>query len=122
MEAHALESLQGCRILVVEDDFMVAQVLCDLLEDAGATVIGPIGWATEALAFVEDHSDGIDRAILDVNLHGETSYAIARALQTRNVRFAFATGYGAESLDEGFRGFPRCLKPFQQRDLLAVLS
>ena len=65
--------LQGRRILVVEDDYLVAQSLCALLEEAGATIVGPFGWADEALKFVEAHRDAFDSAVLDVDLHGEKS-------------------------------------------------
>src|SRR4051794_11661088 len=65
--------LDGRHILVVEDDYLVAEILCELLADAGAAVLGPIGWANEALAYVELHAGELDGAILDVNLHGEAS-------------------------------------------------
>jgi CheY-like chemotaxis protein len=113
--------LEGRRILVVEDDYLVAEVLCELLEDAGATVLGPIGWVQEAVAYVEQHAEAFDCAILDVNLHGEKSYAIADALMQRELPFAFATGYGADALDGAYRHHTRCQKPFEQRALIAAL-
>src|SRR5215207_4792017 len=97
MEQRAL--LEGRRILVVEDDFLVAQILCEILEDAGAVVVGPIGWVEEALAFLDGNDTAFDSAILDINLHGEKSYVIADVLVSRNIRFAFATGYGGDALD-----------------------
>ncbi|MGF6301189.1 MULTISPECIES: hypothetical protein [Paraburkholderia] len=72
--------------------FLVAPGLAALLAEAGTTVVGPIGWAEEALAFVEDEADTLDGAVLDVNLHGEKSYSIADALTRRHVRFVFVTG------------------------------
>ncbi|WP_144157444.1 response regulator [Paraburkholderia sp. BCC1885] len=114
--------LQGRRILVVEDDFLVAQGLCGLLEEAGATVVGPLGWADEALKFVHAHLDKFDSAVLDVDLHGEKSYPIADWLATREVRFVFTTGYGADALDSGYLHYPRCEKPFDVRMLFQALT
>ncbi|HEY1932658.1 MAG TPA: response regulator [Acetobacteraceae bacterium] len=115
-------SLEGLRILVVEDDYLVAQIVCAMLEDAGATIVGPIGWAREALAFIETGATPFDRAILDIDLHGVKSYPLADALARRNIRFAFATGYGGGALDPAYREFPRCEKPFNERALIGVLA
>lgn len=114
--------LQDRRILVVEDDYLVAVALCDLLEAAGASVVGPIGWAHEALSFVETDSVPLDAAILDFDLHGEKSYSIADALASRRVHFVFATGYEVAALDRRYRNHPRCQKPFDQQTLLNALS
>ncbi len=114
--------LQGRRILVVEDDFLVAQTLSDALQELGATVVGPIGWAGEATLFVQRHSADFDSALLDVNLHGETSYPVADALAERRVRFVFMTGYGIEAIDEAYRHHPRCEKPVRMKLLLSALS
>lgn len=116
-----LAKLANLRILIVEDDFLVAQAVCAFLEDAGAVVAGPLGWLDEALEFVEREAASLDGAVLDVNLHGENSYAIADALASRNVRFVFVTGYGAEALDPAYRHYPRCEKPFDARKLLQAL-
>lgn len=116
------QSLEGRRVFVVEDDYLVAEVLCGLLEEAGAVIVGPIGQVDAALAFIEQSSDSCDCAILDVDLHGQKSYAIADALLSRNIRFAFATGYGSGALDSAYRRYPRCQKPFELRTLIAVLT
>ena len=115
-------ALQERRILVVEDDYLVAQALCDVLESAGATVVGPIGRADEAAAFVRRHGADFDSALLDINLHGEPSYPVADALAERQVRFVFMTGYGAEAIDEAYRRHPRCEKPIRMQALLDALS
>jgi CheY-like chemotaxis protein len=110
------------RILVVEDDFLVAQALSALLEDAGATVAGPIGWLDEALAFVEANANSVDVAVLDVDLHGEKSYLIADALKKRGIRFVFVTGYGLEALEAAYHDVPRYEKPFDPRALPESLA
>ncbi|TCK84227.1 response regulator [Paraburkholderia sp. BL9I2N2] len=114
--------IQGRRVLIVEDDFVVAQALCGLIEDAGAKVIGPIGWLDEALAYVRSNEDKFDSAVLDVNLHGEKSYAIADWLVERNVRFVFTTGYGADALDPAYASYPRCEKPFDPHVLFRAIA
>lgn len=115
-------TLRGRRILVVEDDYLLAQVLSDYLEEAEVEVIGPVGSVDEALALVENESRGFDGAILDVNLHGSKSYPIADALAERSIPFLFATGYGRDALDGRFRDRPRCEKPFDQATLLSVFG
>jgi CheY-like chemotaxis protein len=115
-------TIQGSRILVVEDDYLVAQVLVDLLEDAGAEVIGPVGWIDEAIALIEDDNQKLDGAVLDVNLHGKKSYPVADALAARSVGFVFATGYDAGIIESKYRDYPRCEKPFRQTALVAALA
>lgn len=112
--------LNGRKILVVEDDYLVAVAVADMLEAAGAAVIGPMSGLDEALSFVAEHHD-VDAAILDVDLHGEKSYPLAQALIARQVRFVFATGYGEEGLDQSYRKYPRVQKPFDERALVSAL-
>jgi CheY-like chemotaxis protein len=114
--------LQGRRILVIEDDYLVAEIITQLLEDAGAIILGPFGWRDEALDFISSNRADFDAALLDVNLHGHASYPIADALIERHIHFAFATGYGAGILEEAYRSYPRCEKPFKQEALLAALT
>ncbi|MFL9876573.1 response regulator [Paraburkholderia megapolitana] len=116
-----IEPLRGQRILVVEDDYVVAVALAGLLEVLGASVVGPIGWANEALSFVELGKVPIDAAVLDLDLHGENSYAIAQALASRQVHFVFATGHAADEVDPHYRDRPRCTKPFDERALINAL-
>lgn len=116
------ESLAGCRILVIEDDFLVGQVILDMLEDEGAEVLGPIGAVDEAVAFVAEQATTFDHVILDLNLHGVKSYPVADELAWRNVPFVFMTGYGKDALDEAHRDYPHCIKPITRADLLAALA
>jgi CheY-like chemotaxis protein len=83
---------QGKRILVIEDEYLVAQVVIDYLEDAGAEVVGPLGRIDDALAYIDEHYSTLDAAVLDVNLHGQKSYPIADALGSKNIIFIFTTG------------------------------
>jgi DNA-binding response OmpR family regulator len=113
--------LQGRRILIVEDDFLVGQALTCVLELAGATVLGPIGWLDEAIAYIKADRGPIHAAVLDINLHGERSYPIADVLQALNVPFIFATGYGTDSLDVDYAQHVRVQKPVDHDDLLEKL-
>jgi len=115
-------TLMGKRILVVEDDYLIARYVADLLEDAGATVCGPVARVAEALAVMVRDGAALDAAVLDVNLNGETSYPVADALKRHGVGFVFTTGYGEGALHEAYREFPRCEKPFRGEELLAVLA
>ena len=110
------------RILVIEDDFLVAQALCAVLQDAGARVVGPVGWADEALRLVDAETDPVDGAVLDVSLHGERSYAVADVLKRHHIPFVFATGYGSGGLEPGYRDIPRYEKPFDPRVLIRALA
>ena len=114
--------LDGLRFLVVEDDILVAEVLSDMLTDAGAKVVGPFGWVDDAVAAVKGGNHALDSAILDINLHGDKSYPIADELKARNVPFVFVTGYAGETIPDSYRGFPRCGKPFDQERLIALLA
>ena len=115
-------SLSGRRILVVEDEMIVAWLLEDMLADFGCAVIGPAARVGQALAMVE--AEAIDAAVLDVNLNGEKSYPVADALTARGVPFVFSTGYQKDAVPNGYRGSPVLQKPYSAsklRDTLAKL-
>ncbi|MBV9200106.1 MAG: response regulator [Alphaproteobacteria bacterium] len=112
--------LKGARVLVVEDEFLVASVIEDMLESAGCVVSGPMPRVADALKAMDHES--YDAAILDVNLAGDRVDAVAEALSRRNVPFMFVTGYAAGSLPVGFAERPRLSKPFKLADLLDTLS
>ena len=114
-------ALEGRRILVVEDDYFVAESLMEMLEEAGAVVLGPIGWVQDAIVFLQC-GPAVDAVLLDVNMHGQASYAVADTLVGRGIPFVFVTGYDEGALDLAYRGYPRCEKPLQSRAVLAALS
>jgi chemotaxis family two-component system sensor kinase Cph1 len=112
---------QGRRILLVEDQGLVAMELQDLLESHGAIVIGPLGRLKAALAEAEDAV--IDAALLDVDLNGEYSWPVADMLVSRDIPFAFTTGFQAKMVvPERFAHTPAVNKPYRQDALLATLS
>ncbi|WP_296600652.1 response regulator [Phenylobacterium sp.] len=102
-------SLAGRRILVVDDEPLVAMLIEDLLRDEGVEVVGPASSLAQALELAGD--PGLDGALLDVNLAGEFVYPVAEILRARDVPFAFVTGYGRAGLDPDFADAPVMPKP-----------
>jgi CheY-like chemotaxis protein len=115
------QALNGIRVLVVEDDYLLATVLGDMLEHIGAKVVGSFGWLDEALAFVSDNSGDFDLVMLDIDLHGAKSYPIADKLAALGRKFLFVTGYSADAIAPAYRAHPRCEKPCNTKKLKAAL-
>ncbi len=108
------------RVLVVEDEFLIALDIAGVLEQAGITVIGPAGTVGDALQAID--GEVVHGALLDAHLAGEPVTRIADALKARGIPFAFVSGYGRESLPEAYRKAPLVRKPFTDRDLLAAIA
>jgi CheY-like chemotaxis protein len=117
-----VESLQGVRVLLVEDEALVAMLMEDMLSDHGCSVVATAPRLDEALAHANDLSLDFDVAVLDLNLAGENTFSVASALAERNIPFVFATGYGAGGLPAEWRGRPTLQKPFTGGDVASVLS
>jgi DNA-binding response OmpR family regulator len=105
----------GNRMLLVEDEALVAMAMKDALVAFGFDVLGAYSTAAEALAAAMQNE--IDAAILDINLGGELVYPLADYLVGREVPIIFATGYGAETIDPRFAKVPVLRKPID-RELL----
>jgi CheY-like chemotaxis protein len=112
---------RGARVLVVEDESLVAMMLADMLAEIGCEVIGPVGTCAEALRLVDD-GHALDLALLDVNLGGETAYGVADALSRRAVPFIFVSGYGASGLDPHYADALILAKPFEPAMLARVIG
>ncbi|WP_424137929.1 response regulator [Roseomonas chloroacetimidivorans] len=115
------KDLSGQRVLVVEDEFFVADDLATALSDLGAAVIGPVATAEGALALLS-RTERIDLAVLDVNLRGDAAFPVADALNNRGVPFILATGYTQSALPARFMDVPHWEKPFDPRALVRALS
>ncbi len=109
----AAGDLRGRRVLVVEDEPLVAMDLEASLEAAGCEVVGPAPSVARALALIAEA--GLDAAVIDANLGGNPVDAVADALVANGVPFAFSTGYGREALPARHRGKPVLTKPFPRR-------
>lgn len=112
--------LQGVRILVVEDEFLVATLIQDILETAGCAVSGPIPRLAQAVNAARN--EPCDAAVLDVNLGGDRVFPVAEVLSQRHIPFVFVTGYGADSLPGEHRDRPTLRKPFRNQELLDTVS
>jgi len=114
-------TLAGRRVLIVEDHFLIAHELSEMMAEAGAKVVGPCLTVEQALARLARKTP--DCALLDVDLGNQTtSLAVARELTRRGVPFVVVTGYGAETLAPALRAAPVITKPFVRRELMAVIA
>jgi CheY-like chemotaxis protein len=111
--------LQGKRILVVEDEMLVALLIEDLLIDLGCIVLGPFD--TVATALRAALMEGFDLALLDVNVAGEKVFPVADALAARHIPFLFLSGYGASAIPPGHAAWKVCSKPFKGNELTDML-
>jgi CheY-like chemotaxis protein len=114
-------TLVGRRILVVEDEMMIAMLVEDMLSELGCSVVGPAHALDTALNLAQTE-DGLDAALLDVNLGGQPVFAVADALRAKGVPAIFSTGYGDAGLRDVDRGSPVLQKPFRAGDLARALN
>lgn len=112
------QGLHGLRVLVVEDTFLIADLIVETLREQGCSVVGPAARLQQGLALVEGQP--LDGALLDVNLAGELCYPIADALAHRGVPFVFLSGYGDAGIPPEYRQVPRLTKPFTLAELVAL--
>ena len=105
--------LTGLRLLLVEDEAMVAMMVEDMLSELGCVVVDVAGTVSRAVALADDASLLIDGALLDVNLGGETVYPVAEALAARGVPFIFSTGYSISGITARFTHVPILAKPYK---------
>ena len=115
------QSLKGRRILVVEDEYMIADAMQRDLEDEGAIVVGPAPTVRKALHLLEDEAD-LDGAVLDMNLGDEKVFPVADALQARGIPFLFTTGYDAAGVPPAWRHVQRLEKPIEIAAIARALS
>ncbi|WP_457578421.1 response regulator [Ensifer adhaerens] len=116
----ASTKLKGKRILVVEDEALIAFEIAAILEDEDAEVAGPAATPGDALRLIDEMA--LDAALLDANLRGQPVDAIATALADKKVPFVFVSGYGREALPPGFADTALLAKPFNPRQLLEAAA
>lgn len=112
--------LAELRVLVVEDETVIALLIEDMLDELGCRLAASLGTLEEALAVAG--SIAADVALLDVNLAGEVIFPVAERLQARGVAVVFATGYGSAGLPAPWRGHPVLAKPFALDELREALA
>lgn len=115
-----VEPLESLRILVVEDEMMIAMLMEDFLEEFGCTIVGPVANIEKALLLIK--TETIDGALLDLNLGGNAAYPVADELTRRRIPFIVVSGYGDEELSGGYNGRPRLPKPFRRTDLQYIMT
>jgi CheY-like chemotaxis protein len=113
-----LDRQRALRILVVEDEGLVAMLLEDMLEELGHQVVGPAATLKRALELARE--EAVDIAVVDLNLNGQDASPVAAVLVERKIPFACATGYG--ELPEPLRGSPILAKPYDFDALKSVIS
>jgi DNA-binding response OmpR family regulator len=114
--------LAGCTLFLVEDDWLLASTLAELLRDQGASIQGPFASVAKALEGLADDTAPLpDVAVLDVNLGGEAVWPVADALVERGVPLVFLTGYGADIVPARFRSAPCMSKPVGLTELIEHL-
>jgi DNA-binding response OmpR family regulator len=104
-------ALHGARLLIVEDEYLLAREMADYFENIGAEIVGPVGTVEHALALIA--SSRVQIAVLDVNLRDARVYPVADDLMSKKIPFVFASGYGSELEPDVYAGVPRCIKPIE---------
>jgi two-component sensor histidine kinase/DNA-binding response OmpR family regulator len=108
------------RVLLVEDEALVAMMIQETLAEFGFDVLGPVATVSEALAAARE--PGIDAAVLDINLGDDLVYTVAEILARRGVPFVFVTGYDSDSVDARFSGIPVLQKPIERESLQRIFA
>ena len=114
-------TLQGRRVLVAEDEYMIAEEIAEALSDTGADTLGPVPSVGDAMRLIAAE-DRIDGALLDVNLGNEAVWPAVDMLLGRGVPLVLATGYDAGAIPEAYAHLPRCEKPASGQDLARALA
>ena len=115
-------SLAGLRLLLVEDEAMVAMAIEAMLEDLGCVVVDVAGSVSRGLAVLENAALALDGAVLDVNLGDGKVYPVAERLAARGLPFIFSTGYGTAGIAPDFAEVPTLAKPYGPKALEAMLK
>ena len=118
--AHAgTHRLEGTRILLIEDEYYIADDVRRILVAAGAEVVGPVGTLETAEAAVR--SEQFDCALVDLNLHGESAAPLAERMAALDLPLAITTGYGSPAVPEHLQGVPRIEKPYDPSIMVDVV-
>jgi DNA-binding NtrC family response regulator len=99
-----------CRVLIIEDEYFLADDLANKLASLGIQVIGPVPELDDAMTVKHD---GFDVAVIDINLRGNSAFPVADKLMHLGKPFIFATGYGATAIPDRFRHVQRWEKPYE---------
>ncbi len=115
-----MPSLKGLRVLIVEDEPIIAMCLGELIVDEGCVLVGTAETVAKALLMAK--TEDFDVALLDLNLHGETVAPVASAVLERGGAIVFSTGALASEVPVAFKAWPVLCKPYQDEDVLVALA
>ncbi len=113
-------ALRGKKVLIVEDEALIAMLFEDILEDTACQIVGPAMNVRQAMELAG--AAEIDVAVLDVNLNGESSFPVAALLQGRGVPLIFSSGYGSQGLPPEWQDHPTLPKPFTSDEVVDALA
>lgn len=108
-----------CRVLLVEDEAVIAMLMEDMLSELSCDVAETVGELGAAVAAAK--TAAIDLAFIDVNLRGSPAWPVANVLRERGIPFAFVTGYGSAGADPAYADVPVLQKPFRWQELQAIV-
>lgn len=114
------QGLAGCRVLVVEDEVLLAMMIEDTLKEAGCVILGPTGKLSTALELIRDEKP--DAVVLDMSVRDGKTFAAAEELMARGIPFVISTGYSDRSLPENLRQTHRLPKPYSPAALTAAVK
>jgi DNA-binding response OmpR family regulator len=112
--------LSGRRVLLVEDELLIAMLLEGALQDQGCTIVGPFSRLADAIGAAQTES--LDCALMDINLAGERIFPVAEILRLRSVPFLLLSGYGDSALPDDRQHWPVLSKPFEIRQVMTLLE
>ena len=112
--------LNGRKILIVEDEYLIADDLTALLLEAHVEIIGPAASLPKAMRLASD-AELIDAAVLDINLRGVNVFPLADELRSRGVPLMFLTGYGGNNIPADYAAIMRCEKPMGSANVVEAL-
>lgn len=115
-----MNNARSLRILLIEDEALVAMMITDMVEEFGHNVVATAARLADALKLAGEVD--VDLAIVDLNLNGERTFPAAAVLKQRGVPIVFSTGYGADALGPDWAGSPVLAKPFQPNELERILA
>ncbi|MBL8659232.1 MAG: response regulator [Rhodospirillales bacterium] len=110
----------GLRVLIVEDEFMIAMAVEAVVTDAGGVVVDMAATLEQALQLAR--SAELDAALLDINLNGKASFEVAETLAARGIPYAFVTGYGKQMVPQAYASVPLLMKPYARSELVRLLG
>ena len=112
--------LAGVRVLVVEDEYFIADDMVRALRQCGAEPVGPVGSLADAEQLIA--AERPDAVILDLNLRGEFAYRLIDQINEQGVPFLIVSGYSAQSVRDEFRDYPSLEKPVSEKKIVAALA